>query len=105
MRARTSSGAKRVIQQTLDRRRIERRPAEGEVVLCLEQLEPILIWGELRDVSSDGFRVRHQHMALCTGQQVSFHHADAEGLAEVVWNRVLGDRVESGFVILKMFAT
>ena len=83
-----------------ERRRGERYPADGEVVLILRDPGTIEIRGRLADISPEGFRASHRHVALCTGQLVSFHHEFADGLAKVVWNRVLGDRVESGFFIL-----
>ncbi|HEX2712689.1 MAG TPA: PilZ domain-containing protein [Candidatus Acidoferrales bacterium] len=100
MRAKPSWRAERVGQQVLERRGKERQPAEGEVVIFFEDPEPVEVRGSLVDVSADGFRVSHQHRALCTGQRVTFHHAFAEGLAEVVWTRVLGNRAETGFLIL-----
>lgn len=99
MRAKPSRRAERVELQVMERRQKERKPAEGEVVFFLHDPD-MEIHGSLLDVSTDGFRAAHQHTALCTGQQVTFHHAFTEGSAEVVWNRVLGDRVESGFLIL-----
>ncbi len=99
MRAKSSRRAERVELQVMERRQDERKPAEGQVVFFLHNPD-IEIRGSLLDVSPDGFRAAHQHTALCAGQQVTFHHAFADGLAEVVWNRVLGDRAESGFLIL-----
>ncbi len=99
MRA-NSRPAERAVAQTLDRRRKDRHETCGEVVLNLAQPEPVEISAELVDLSPDGFRATHQYKALCTGQQVRFRHTQAEGAAEVAWNRVLKDRVETGFLIL-----
>ncbi len=101
MRARTSWPAERPEKQVLDRRRRERTPTNGEVVLYFEDPEPVQICGRLIDLSPDGFRARHSHTALHAGQLVSFRHMRSLGSARVVWNCILGDRVESGFRILK----
>ncbi len=85
----------------LERRRKERQAAEGEVVLFLEDPEPIEIQGRLVDVNATGFRAGHQYTALRAGQLVTFRHAFAQGFAQVVWNRVIGNLVESGFQILR----
>lgn len=54
----------------------------------------------LVDVSPGGFRGRHRCPALAAGQKVRFCHGHAKGVAVVMWNRVLGGEVESGFLIV-----
>ena len=83
-----------------ERRRKERRTAEGEVVLFFEDPVPVEIGGRLMDLNTTGFRASHQHAALRGGQVVSFQHSFAQGFAQVVWNRIVGNLVESGFQIL-----
>jgi hypothetical protein len=83
--------------QALDRREKERRTVEGEVVLFVEDPEPLEIHGQLVDVSASGFRVAHDHAALCAGQEVTFRHAFGAGSAEVVWTLVVGHCVETSF--------
>ncbi|HEY3444628.1 MAG TPA: hypothetical protein VGK29_28010 [Paludibaculum sp.] len=39
-------------------------------------------------------------MGLLTGQDVEFEHSAARGRARVMWTRILGSNVESGFLIL-----
>jgi hypothetical protein len=55
----------------------------------------------LLDTAKSGFRVRHRSPALLPGQIVEFELAGVNGRARVVWTRVLGERVESGFLILR----
>ena len=83
-----------------DRRRETRRRADGEVWMALEGLEAIEFRGRLLDSSAGGFRAIHQHATLRTGNEVRFRHPDGEGRARVMWNRILPQRVESGFLIL-----
>ncbi len=101
MRAKTSWRAKCPDAAVLERRRKERQAAEGEVVLFLEDPKPVWIRGRLVDVNATGFRAGHQYTTLRAGQLVTFRHAFAQGLARVVWNRVIGNLVESGFQILR----
>lgn len=82
--------------QALERRQKDRRTAEGEVVLLVEDPEPLEIRGQLVDVSASGFRAAHEHAALYAGQEVTFRHAFGAGSAQVVWTRILGQRVETG---------
>jgi hypothetical protein len=55
----------------------------------------------LVDVSVSGLRVAHQCATLETGQVVEFSHPEAYGKARVVWNRIAGNRVETGLFRLK----
>jgi len=52
------------------------------------------------DLAKSGFRAQHHLPALRPGHVVEFEFAGGNGRARVVWTRVLGDRVESGFLIL-----
>lgn len=89
-------------EQVLERRRKERLPAEGLLVLFFGDPEAVEIQGRMVDLSADGFRFVHRHRELRAGQEVIFHHSFADGLARVVWNRVLGHHVESGLRILEI---
>ncbi len=100
MPAKTSWRAECRVATVLERRGKERQAAEGEVVLFFEDPEPVEIGGRLIDLNTTGFRASHQYTALRGGQVVSFHHSFAQGFAQVVWNRIVGNLVESGFQIL-----
>ena len=88
------------LTHTIDRRQSERHAADGEVVLLPESPQLVELRGNLLDVSETGFRVGHNCMTLASGQIVAFVHATGCGKARVVWNRVHGQSVETGFVIL-----
>jgi hypothetical protein len=53
------------------------------------------------DVSTSGFRISHRHGLLALGTDVAFRHLEAAGHARVVWNWVLPDHVETGFVVIR----
>jgi len=57
--------------------------------------------GQLIDVSSAGFRVRHARLALASGQVVDFQWAGGSGKALAVWTRILGQEAETGFHIVQ----
>jgi len=83
----------------IERRRHPRTPAIGAVKLVFHDPRPIVVQGRLLDVSQSGFRAAHDSI-LETGREVSFEFAARSGKARVVWNRVLGDHIESGFFII-----
>jgi len=82
-----------------DRRREPRHPASGGVEFFVEDPMPARFRGELMDWSQSGFRARHRHTELQSGQTVRFRHARASGQASVMWTRIRGAEVESGFLI------
>ncbi len=100
MSAKRSPHAECLRAQVLERRRNQRTRIDGEVVLLFDDPDPIEVRGRLVDLSSDGFRATHHHKALHTGQQVAFCHSFAQGSAQVVWTMVLGDRIETGFLVI-----
>jgi hypothetical protein len=55
--------------------------------------------GRLVDLSEGGFRMAHASIELIPGMVVKFKHSTATGTARVVWNRILLNRVETGFLI------
>jgi hypothetical protein len=83
-----------------DRRAEERFNAEGEVCLSFDEPLHREITGELVDYSNSGFRAVHHCAELHTGQLVQFRHVVACGTAKVIWNRILPERVESGFLVV-----
>ena len=62
--------------------------------------QPLEILGQLMDVSPSGFRMAHANQSLHSGQMVGFSHSLAAGTARVMWNRILDERVETGFLIV-----
>jgi hypothetical protein len=56
--------------------------------------------GILLDASPHGFRALHNCPTLVAGHNVLFEHSGQKGRARVVWTRIDGDQVQSGFYIL-----
>ena len=84
-----------------DRRAEPRRPASGQVELRPEWFASTTsVPGQMLDINSGGFRARHSFQALVSGHIVEFAYGRQRGRARVVWTRILGDQVESGFMIL-----
>ena len=84
-----------------ERRSEPRRPVAGEVLFFVDDSESSRVAGTLLDVSESGFRAVHRHLTLSTGTVVRFEHTFKAGRAKVVWNRVLGGEIQSGFSILQ----
>ena len=59
-----------------------------------------MVEASLIDTSSHGFRASHKHVRLSTGQEVYFQCGDVEGRARVIWTRIMGGDVQSGFLVL-----
>lgn len=84
-----------------EKRREPRRDAGGRVKLeisegsSLQQIEGVLL-----DVSAHGFRAQHSYSSFSSGQELRFHHDHGQGVARVVWNRILAGAVETGFFVL-----
>lgn len=83
-----------------DRRSEPRAAADGHVRLHRSDVLGSCVEGQLLDASAHGFRAAHQCPDLATGQVVAFEHALASGRARVIWTRITGDHVQSGFYIL-----
>jgi hypothetical protein len=86
---------------TSDRRSERRLRSDGPLKLSFEDPARLEITGRLVDYSKNGFRAIHGYAALHAGQVVDFQHAVAGGRARVMWNRIMDDRVETGFLVLK----
>jgi hypothetical protein len=84
----------------VEQRREERESAVGEVWLILEGSRTGELVGRLLDSSHSGFRALHNDSTLSTGQRVRFSHDKRQGRALVMWNRILNQHTESGFLIL-----
>jgi hypothetical protein len=83
-----------------NRRQEPRFRAVGPVAIQFTEPFTGRLSGKLVDVSDRGFRAAHNEKSLAAGQRVEFEHAGASGAARVIWTRILGDVVESGFLIL-----
>ena len=83
-----------------DKRREARRLASGQVRVNFQDPEPFEVAGKLRDVSPSGFRMKHDCASLRSGQIVEFAHVEANGKAQVVWNRILNGGIETGFLVI-----
>lgn len=81
-------------------RRGQRSKAVGEISLLFSDSAHLQVKGKLMDQSSDGFRVAHNYCNFECGQEVCYHHGLTRGRAKVVWNRIFGERVETGFLIV-----
>ena len=92
--------SRRTTPARADRRIETRTPANALVKMrLLSHLAPP-ISGRLVDISATGFRAAHTETALSPGEIVEFDWTSAHGRARVVWTRIMGDSVESGFLIL-----
>ena len=102
---RSAGASKSGTGQHVEQRREPRRAAGGEV--CFQfgagtaKSDGGEVCGKVLDRSAGGFRAEHDCSQLTCGQIVEFRLMASRGLARVVWTRILGDRVESGFLILQ----
>ncbi|MEO8026469.1 MAG: PilZ domain-containing protein [Bryobacteraceae bacterium] len=83
-----------------EKRREPRKPASGAVRIRFHNPQAQDVDGTLVDVSMGGFRMSHGCGSLKTGSIVEYWHGSTSGKARVMWNRVLGAVVESGFLAL-----
>src|SRR5689334_18332911 len=81
-----------------ERRREPRSPARG--VVTLRPDGGPMVTGKLVDIARSGFRAGHSLQTLLPNHEVEFEIAGFSGRARVVWTRILGQQVESGFLIL-----
>jgi hypothetical protein len=84
-----------------EKRREPRNAASGNVQIRFANPTNVEVDGRLLDVSIGGFRMSHDFVSLEAGQMVEFSHAAARGRARVIWNRILEQRVETGFLVVK----
>lgn len=87
-------------KQVREKRRESRRSADGVAQVEFSNPQPVKIQGQLMDVSPSGFRMAHGYTSLATGQVVDFSHSETSGCARVMWNRILDQRVETGFLVI-----
>jgi len=88
--------------QHAEQRREPRQAGGGEIRLQFGagMAKSDEVRAKLLDRSARGFRAQHDCFQLTCGQIVEFRLMAAKGVARVVWTRILGDTVESGFLIL-----
>ncbi len=86
--------------QISEKRREERRAANGTVRVQFQNPRMVKIEGRLIDVSSGGFRMSHEYTSLAAGQAVEFTHSETSGRARVMWNRIVDRTVETGFLVI-----
>jgi hypothetical protein len=106
MSAETQVNVKEIRDKQIDdkkiseKRRESRRPADGVAHVEFSNPRTVKIQGRLMDVSPSGFRMAHGYTSLAAGQMVDFSHSEASGSARVMWNRILDQRVETGFLVI-----
>lgn len=83
-----------------DRRREERVPVMSDVILVMETPQIFEVRGRMLDQSPSGFRASHMYPALTSGQVIRCRVDGKERLARVVWNRIIEEEVETGFLLL-----
>jgi len=83
-----------------DRRAEPRHHADGQVMFSFDEPVHQEISARLVDYSNSGFRAVHHCSDLHAGQTVRFHHEVASGTARVMWNRILPEWVETGFLVV-----
>lgn len=91
---------KSVNRGLLDRRLESRSSAGGEVLLTLEGVRKVDVHARIVDQSPSGFRAEHGCAELSSGAEVAFRYCSVSGRARVVWTRILGPVLESGFFVL-----
>ena len=91
---------RKVVKPMEERRRTERKPVDGPVRLSVDEPARVDLDALLVEIGEFGFRATHHCLTLEPGQEARFAHHWGSGRARVVWNRILPDRVETGFWIL-----
>jgi hypothetical protein len=88
------------VKTAIERRKEDRAPAQGTVILILQEKGQEELKASLLDVSRNGFRASYEHRQLSPGLELDFTHLTASGRARVVWTRILGEQAESGFLVI-----
>jgi hypothetical protein len=83
-----------------EKRKEVRRLSSGQVLIKFSDPGPLEVQGRLVDVSENGFRMIHSCTTLRSGQIVEFTHIEAKGQAQVIWNRITGGAIETGFLVV-----
>jgi PilZ domain-containing protein len=83
-----------------ERRNEPRHQASGRIEFAVQVSSRVVFQGELLDLSRSGFRARHERTSLSTGEEVRYSYPGGSGSAKVMWSRILGGKVESGFLVV-----
>lgn len=83
-----------------EKRREPRHAASGKITFRIAGENGRTVEASLVDVSQHGFRATHSHARLATGQEVWFECSGEQGRARVIWTRIMGSEVQSGFLVL-----
>jgi hypothetical protein len=102
---RSTPGAHSETEQRVELRREPRLAADGEIRFSFRdagfKAPSRQVRGRLMDRSKNGFRAQHECAELTAGQVVQYRIPGiTKGKARVVWTRILGTGVETGFLIL-----
>jgi len=102
---RTATAVKRQRAREADKRRESRDTGSGDISLVFADTNATSglreVSGRMLDHSARGFRAVHEFPGLTCGQMVQFRVPSAsEGRARVIWTRISGARVETGFLIV-----
>jgi hypothetical protein len=84
----------------VERRSEPRVPTTGAVVLETTGPGSRRIHGQLVDASAHGYRLQHSYFELNPGHEVTVVEGLAARRLRVVWTRIEGELVESGFLVL-----
>lgn len=91
----------RTVTSKSERRSSRRRECSGEVRLFRNGPGVSQVRGSLSDISDEGFRMTHHCMELGAGEKIKFSHPYGQGWAIVIWTRVAGENVETGFLLTR----
>lgn len=102
---RTATATKLQTSGRGNKRKDQRDTVAGNIALVFADTNATTglreVQGYLLDHSARGFRAEHEYPGLTCGQMVQYHlPASSAGQARVVWTRINGARVESGFFIV-----
>jgi len=102
---RAATATKRLRVRSDEKRRELRRTSTGDLALVFADTNAISglreVPGRLLDQSKKGFRAEHGFPGLTCGQMVQYRlPASTAGRARVIWTRIVGGHVESGFLIV-----
>lgn len=95
-----SKSLRPAVETSSEKRKEARGSGNGPVRVKWQNPKDMEVNGRLKDYSPSGFRMRHESRALTAGQLVEFDHFAARGRARVVWTRITGDVVETGFLVV-----